>query len=154
MAKRRKQSWKVGDVVLIPQQDGGASPAQLIDHVMENVVGIALYEVRATKEETIPELTSLPPIAVLLTTRDLLDEGVWQVVGDQEIGVDVDARPYERFRAARWVGAKVRGSGIVRQFLDAVFGLAPWDDWADPNYLDALLLDPSRRPAAAVFEKS
>lgn len=44
-------------------------------------------------------------------------------------------------------------AGIVRQFLNAAFGLAPWDDWKDPSYLDSLLLDPATRPAKVVYKE-
>lgn len=153
MMGKRKQAWSIGDVLMIPQKDGGYAPAQILDHVMKNVVGIALYERRVSKETKYPNLSALHPVSVLLTTRDLLDEGMWEVVGKQRIAVPADKRPYERFRESDWVGSKTYGSGIVRVFLDACFGLAPWDDWKDPNYLDALLLDPTTRPAAVVYKK-
>ena len=154
MARRKKQAWAVGDVVIIPQKDGQFVPCQLLDHVMENVVGVSLYEMRLARGDEVPDLGSIQPISILLTTRDLLDEGMWEVVGRQEVAVSQERRPYERFRSADWIGAKVQGAGIVRQFLDACFGLDPWDDWKDPDYLDALLLDPTRRPAGIVYKKS
>lgn len=152
MARTSTQRWSVGDVLLIPQKDGKCAAAHVIDHVMKNVVGIALYEHRLDKSGVVLELAKLQPISVLLTTRELLDEGVWEVVGRQIVSLPAESRPYEEFRATGWVGAKVYGAGIVRQFLDAVFGLDPWDDWKDPNYLDGLLLNPGTRPAAVVYK--
>ena len=41
----------------------------------------------------------------------------------------------------------------MRRFLNATFGLEPWDNWKDPNYLDSLLLDPTTRPADVILKK-
>jgi hypothetical protein len=32
------------------------------------------------------------------------------------------------------------------EFAEAFRGLIPWDDWADPNYLDKLLISPDLKP--------
>ncbi|NRA39135.1 MAG: hypothetical protein HRU15_13405 [Planctomycetes bacterium] len=154
MGIKKKQTWNKGDVVLIPQKDDFFSFAYVLDHVMENVVGLALYLSRTKSDdpEEIPSISKLQPVSILLTTRDLLDEGVWKVIGREEVRIPNDIRPYEIYRDLEWVGAKVYGAGIVRQFLDACFGLDPWDDWKDPAYLDKLLLDKASRPPDLIFK--
>ena len=62
------------------------------------------------------------------------------------------AHPCEPLRASGFIGATITGSGIVDDFVNAFHGLAPWDDWHDPRYLDTLLLDPSKKPRGLVYK--
>ena len=47
------------------------------------------------------------------------------------------------------VGATVRGSGIMMEFLYAFYGLRAWDDYADPAYFDKLLLTQDKKAVAS-----
>lgn len=91
------------------------------------------------------------PIAVLLVTPDLLNKRIWPIPSHGEPKVLPQDRPYER--KAKWVGAKIIGSGNIEKFLAAYHGLAPWDDGHDPNYLDKLLLPGTPRPANVVLSR-
>ena len=44
------------------------------------------------------------------------------------------------------IGAKIIGSGIVNEFVEAFYGLVPWDDWKAPHYLDSLLISEAAKP--------
>ena len=72
------------------------------------------------------------------------------MVGRAEPVTPTHLLPFEHTRARGWVGAKVYGSGIVARFLAAYHRLAPWDDWADPAYLDRLLIAPEKKPADVI----
>lgn len=157
MAKRQK--WKVGDLFKIPLADGSASLGHIVaqERQMLNSVTCAFYDVRAP-ETSLPEVQQLPSdealIACLFTTHDLLDNGAWSVIGHSPPQISRKHLPYEDCRSNGWVGAKMRGSGVVRRFLDAYYCLAPWNDWADPKYLDAFLIDPSKRPKDLIYVKA
>jgi hypothetical protein len=60
--------------------------------------------------------------------------------------VPPEDKPYERLRAQGFVGAKVRGSAVVEEFVNAFYGLMPWDDWYVPDYLDDFLVSPDKKP--------
>ena len=156
MAKR--QTWKVGDLFKIPLADGSASLGHVVaqERDMLNSVTCAFYDLKVP--ENCPPQTLPPPsdealIACLFTTQDLLCNGVWTVIGNSSPRISREHLPYENCRRNGWVGAKMRGSGIVRRFLDAYYRLAPWDDWADSKYLDAFLIDPSKRPNGLIYIK-
>jgi hypothetical protein len=53
-----------------------------------------------------------------------------------------------------FVGASVHGSGILNEFVNAFYGLTPWDDWHDPYYLDHLLVSPEKKPVQRLVYKS
>ncbi len=149
MAKRRQQ-WQVGDAFLVPTRDGQAVLAQVVGQEAEvlNSVTSAFFDQRIPSAS---EWTGILPVqklfSVLFVTRDLLDSGVWRVVGRQPIRVPRDVFPYEQLRQAGFVGSKVIGSGIVAEFLNAFYRLVPWDDWKDPHYLDSLLISPDKKPS-------
>jgi hypothetical protein len=82
----------------------------------------------------------------VFSTRDLLDDGVWPVVGNRPVAVPKKLFLWEHTRSSGWVGAKVIGSGIPNELLDAFRGLAPWDAYKDPAYLDGLLVSPAKKP--------
>ena len=149
MAKRQK--WSVGDVFVIPLSDGSWGPAQIIgrEPSVLNSVSVALFDCKVgSKPDALQcRLTEDSAFATLFVTRDLLDSGVWVVVGVKPVAISRRLLPFESTRSKGFVGATVVGSGNVNKFVDAWFGLHPWDAWHDPRYLDKLLLDPSRRPA-------
>ncbi|WP_395743660.1 Imm26 family immunity protein [Prosthecobacter sp.] len=155
----KRQKWKVGDLFKIPLADGSASLGHIVaqEREMLNSVTCAFYDTKVP-DTCPPHAPPLPRedalIACLFTTHDLLSTGIWTVIGHSPPQVSRAQLPHEDCRRKGWVGAKMRGSGIVRQFLDAYYCLAPWDDWADPKYLDAFLIDPSKKPNDLIYVKT
>jgi hypothetical protein len=56
--------------------------------------------------------------------------------------------PFQHLRGSGFVGATVEGSAVVEKFVDAFYGLAPWNDWYVPDVLDNLLLCAEKKPHA------
>jgi len=150
MAKHKK--WQMGSLFKIPQSDGSSSLGQVVAQETEmlNSVTCAFFDTKVT--DTVPQIKLEQLIACLFTTHDLLNNGTWPVVGLGEITVPANVYPFEETRSRGWVGAKMFGSGIVMKFLNAYYGLTFWDDWADPNYLDRLLIDPSKKPTSLRYK--
>lgn len=156
--RQKRQSWQIGDLFCIPTTDAKLALGQIIGQEpgVLNSVTIALFDERY---EALPEVrkghhaSSKSLYSVLFTTRDLLDSGHWPVAGKAEIEISKDLYPYEHLRGEGFVGAKVIGSGIVNKFVNAYYGLTPWDDWKDPYYLDQLLLSPQKKPVERLLLK-
>jgi hypothetical protein len=146
----RKQPWKAGDVVLVPLLDGSWCPAQVLAAEPQalNSVAMAFFEQRI--DDSAPaaggKLDPAKIFSIPLVTRDLLDNGRWRVVGEEEVLVAAAQRPYETTRSRGFIGAKIKGSGLVESFLDAFYGLAAWDEMPDPAYYDGYLLRPDLKP--------
>lgn len=151
---KQTQRWSAGDWFGIPLSDGSRLLGQVLsaEPVVLNSVSCALFDQRFQDVAPPPEVKCL--FTALLTTRDLLDSGHWTVVGAGPIDVPRDRYPYESLRSSAFVGAKVIGSGNVAEFANAYCGLTPWDDWADPLYLDHLLISPDKKPAVVVYKNS
>ncbi len=150
MAARKKQIWNVGSIFTIPLKDSTECLGQVIGREPSalNSAGIALIDTKGrwTRGDSFPELRLEDVFSVILVTRDLLDSGRWTVLDLKEIGIPVEARPYEHLRAEGFVGAKIRGSANVEEFVNAFYGLMPWDDWYIPDYLDDFLISPTKKP--------
>jgi hypothetical protein len=154
---RRRQNWEIGDVFTVPTADGQLALGQIVarEPSVLNSVTVALFDQRYVPSPSIVpmDLSAARAFSVLFTTRDLLDSGVWRVVGTKPVAIQREQLPYESTRAAGFIGAKVIGSAIVREFINAFFGLVPWDDWKDPNYLDGLLRPARKRPAGVMLKR-
>ena len=155
MSRRKKQRWSVGDIFSIQQRDGNGSIGQILDVMLPNVVTCAFYDLRysgSTHPQRI-QLNQDPLISCVSVSREPLDDGSWKVIAHQQPAVCRDDWPNETFRDCGWVGAKIYDARIIEEFLDAFYGLTPWDDWHDPNYLDKLLISPEKKPKHLVFKK-
>lgn len=146
--KSRTQAWEVGNVFQIPLGDGTSVGGQVVGYEAQvlNSVSIAVFDVR-TSNDSLAELPVEKLIAVLFTTRDMLDSGGWKVAGALPISISREQLPFESTRSNGFIGAKVIGSANVSKFAKAFYGLLPWELFADPDYFDKLLVRGVKRPA-------
>jgi hypothetical protein len=87
---------------------------------------------------------------------DFHDDECWPVVGQapvEELMMAFDVPTLRALRTGDDIGAKILGSGIVMDLLDACLGLKPWDRFADPRYLNGLLVAPDRKPQTIVLKR-
>jgi hypothetical protein len=150
------QSWKVGDLFRIPLKDGSFLLGQIvaIEPSVLNSVSCALFDMKLSCDMPQPKQPHIERLfAILFTTRDLLDSGAWKVFGNAKVEVTRSQLPYEALRSSGFIGAKIVGSRNVEEFANAYCGLTPWDDWADPEYLDRLLLSPNKKPKTLVYKR-
>jgi hypothetical protein len=148
-----QQNWKEGDCFVLPLNDGSGILGQVIAYepLVLNSASCAFFDQRLRSPECpLPELSRL--FSTVLTTRDLLDSGRWKVVASHPVQVPREKFPFEPLRHDRFIGAKVIGSRNVEEFMNAFCGLTFWDDWADPNYLDRLLISPTVKPKNLLYK--
>lgn len=150
MPAKSKQRWGAGDLFYIPLKDESECLAQVIrrEPSILNSVAVAIFDAKGdwSNQSAIPALKPQDVFSVLLVTRELLDSGRWRVAPTTGSSIQAASPPYEELRASGHVGAKVRGAGNVEEFVNAFFGLMPWDDWYVPNYLDDFLVSPNKKP--------
>jgi hypothetical protein len=143
---------EIGDVFAIPLLDGDHALGQVVAVVQElGSVGCAIFPSKIRPQDPVPNLGV--PISVLLVTADLLQRGYWPVIMSSPVKVSPKLFTWECFRRHLWVGTKIHGSGIVREFVDAYHGLIPWDTMADPDYFTKLLVKGAATPSCAFAAK-
>lgn len=154
---KRKVKWVPGDVFVIPLCDGRVAIGQVLDLMMVNQVRVALYDETFPSPEAIVLAQSCQPehlVSLITSSREQLDYGVWKIVGNRPVLVPLPQYPNEQFRAQGWVGAKHYDAALVEDFMEAFYALRPWDNWFDPNYFDAFLISPSKKPNRLLLVKS
>lgn len=106
------------------------------------------YATNKTELEIENKLNRENAISLIFTTPDSLKAGKWLMLdGSKSVFQDSELPDFKYNQIGSYKGAKVYGSGIVRKFLNAYFGLMPWDMMKDPDYFQNLLLEgaPQRR---------
>ena len=154
MLKRRKK-WAVGDYFGIPVGDNEYALGQVasVEPQAMNSIVCALFALRRKIEEIdIGDIDTNNPISIIFSTRDLLDSGGWPVVASGaplKVGNFIDL---EDLKKKGFVGVKIIGSSNVNLFMNACFGLYPWDGMHDKGYFDKMLIDLNRRPASIIYK--
>lgn len=153
----KKRNWNVGDIFTVETSDGMHVVGQIVgqERTVLNSVSVAFFDIRLQDPKEVEEISIDPDLifSMVFATRDLFDSGKWKVVANRQVAVEPNQLPNEDLRATGFVGAKVIGSGILEEFLEAFYALTPWDDWAEPDYLDRLLVAPSKKPARLIYKK-
>lgn len=153
-----QSQWRKGTVFLIPLQDGTCGVGQIITDEVMGSPTVAIYSVRFPCSANEHDMTALvrDQCIALITLLGLqaLKKGKWRPVGVREIALNSSQSENWKFRGANWVGSKLYSDTVVDALLNAFHGLEPWDDFADPEYLDKLLLPPATRPQGVKLIKS
>jgi hypothetical protein len=149
--KRQKQTWGAGDYFMVPLNDGTFGLGQVVslEPGALNSLVATFYDARFSSQDIDPSILHKEStlLAALFVTRDLLDSGRWKVFGN---AAPPDVQKYLNIQALRksgYIDARIIGSGIVQQFLNACHCLEPWNQFHKPDYLDHLLISPDRKPA-------
>ena len=157
MARRKKIIWNCGDVFAVPLKNGKYAIGQTLIQNMKNTVGIALYDETVDSTDNI-DLESVCKIENLISLVDVTIEqltyGVWKILGSKKINIPESDFPNAKFRKTKWVGSKMYDAALSEYFLNAYYALQPWDDWFNPNFLDELLVDKSKKPANLILIKN
>jgi hypothetical protein len=148
--------WRVGDLFKVPLDDGSAALGHIVgqEKDMLNSVTCAFYAVEVSCPPEPPPAPNMDTlIACVFTTHDLLRRGYWPIVGHVAPQLPRKYFPHEDCRDKGWVGATVNGSGIMNDFLNAFYGLSPWDAYFDIYYFDKLLIDKAKKPKDLIYTK-
>ena len=143
---------KVGDVFGVPLNDGtyGLVKILLFEKRAMNSYLCSLFDRRINSfENSLP--TDANPISICFVTPESFLGRKWVKLDsgfptDEIANVDI-----EGMRRSGFVGAKIFGSAIVRKFLNAYYGLEPWDGYADPKYFEKFLLPGVTVPDNIIF---
>ena len=152
---RKHSSWKPGDIFGVPLGCDEYGLGQVLSHeknCMDSVLCCFSNTISYNCPEGVPTIGLSDLISIQIVTRDSLDKGIWPVLGSSEPIEVAGVYPIESLRANRYIGAKIRGSGVMQKFVLAYFGRSPWDEYFDPQYFDKLLVEGLARPAIATFK--
>jgi hypothetical protein len=140
-----------GMVYAMPLVDGSYCYAQAISSSMSVVVNLAVFKVRTTTLlSSPPDLLKHDAIAFTATWRRSLNRGDWAALGVHALIVEPTMHPNEMLEDSNGVGVTHSDLGLITNFMNAWFGLEPWNVWYDEQYFDRLLGPGIARPSTAV----
>jgi immunity protein 26 of polymorphic toxin system len=153
--KAKRFNWSNGDIFLIPLLNNNYVVGQVLDLAMKNVVRCAIYDEAIKSEINIKKLGNIKNLISLITcTREQLDFGAWKIIGNKEITIPKSIYPFEDTRVNGWIGLKTYDAAIVEDFVNSYYSLLPWDDMANPNYYDELLINKEKKPKNLLLKKN
>lgn len=156
---RKSVKYAAGDFFLVPLLNSRYAVGQIVKPLEVGAMGsfsCVLFFRSLQHPDDLPcgEISSGDAFAALLVTPDLLNGGRWIVQKAGRMIVPEERLPFAKMRADGFVGAKIRGSKLVEDFLNASFALIPWDDWHDPRYLDTFLISPEKKPGNLILKQN
>lgn len=154
LKSKKKIIWNNGDVFVISLKDKTLTIGQILDLQMENIVRCSLYNERYNsideiKTKNVCQTKNL--ISLLSSSREMLDYNYWRIIGNVPIEINKSMYPNEEYKNKKWIGSISYDAELVEYFLNAFYGLSPWDDWYNPNYLDQFLIDKSKKPSNLIL---
>lgn len=139
--KYKRKIWKPGAVYGLPLTDGSFGVCQAIEAMWPTVIYIAVFSHRFEHlPAEVPPLNRDDVLSLGATWRPQLNNGSLPFLGSAAPVVSKRDFPNEAFSEIGYVGAQHSDIGLYSDFLDACFGLTPWntmfeEDWWE-NYLN------------------
>ena len=158
--RRKRQKWEVGDYFLVPLLNGNFVIGQIVMYAEKALCSVAAiyYDVVVrSKDEAEKQITNLRKdevIAAQLTTTDLLDwydDYMWPIMCHGEVRYAESYFDIAKLRMTG-IGFHIYGSGIIVEFLNAFYGMCPWDNSYDFDYYSELLISPDKRPSDQILK--
>jgi hypothetical protein len=143
--KRPKpKPWAIGDVFAFKLVDDSMGFGQVIDSQYD-APSCALFELKSAHELVTTEVLKRRVVSILHIGSDLLDKGVWRVLGNHP---PVAQSKKSQHGPRNQVGAVSFGGGhIIEDLANAYFGLVPWNgEYYREDYLDKLLMPGIQMP--------
>jgi len=152
---RKKTTIKPGDLFAVPLKDGRFKLGQVLGpQEFGGFFPCALLSIDVNSDSMTP---NAPPsrnhmLSSVSLSRIAFDTGDWPIIGSAEICLERMEWPNAIPRArGDHVGARLYDAGVGESFLNAYYGMMPWDSSYDPHYFDAILFTAAPRPLDAVY---
>jgi hypothetical protein len=158
-ARNKKTPWALGDIFTIKLNNGKYAVGHVLSQRRVNMLRIALYD------EVIDNLNNVDIealcresdlLSLIEVTKEQIDFGAWVVVGNKPTSIPVSRHANEQYRSVDpykdGVGSEILDAAIAEDFMNAFYGLHPWDDWYDPEFYDKMLVDKSKKPTHLIYK--
>jgi hypothetical protein len=147
-----------GDIFTIPLIDGDFALGQLIQYDTRGLAGYSFglfdHKVSSNIEAQEIILNMENCFSVVLGAIDCFSKSSnWMVVGNQNLVIPKKLFPFEKLRRSKKPGSRLHGKEVIDEFVNAYYGLLPWDNYYKPDCLDEMLLSPEKKPKNLLYGK-
>lgn len=137
-----KKTWKLGSVFSIQLSDGSYTFGQVLED-SKHVITAGFFDVRTDVANVdLGEIKKKKLYSILEVTTNHLAQGKWKVIGTKTPVIWQWSFPNFVSRLFKGgVGSASYTSPLVQKFIEAYFGLLPWNHFAKmpPDYFDGFL---------------
>ncbi|TDK61771.1 hypothetical protein E2K98_12845 [Bacillus salipaludis] len=152
--KRPKpQKWQEGDIFSIPLSDMSFGYGQVLWHQnKKSSATCAIFDCHSNEFKPIDEVVQSKVISVI-TIKNLFDlnSAKWKVIGNCSKVIEKSIVPWEHSGDAA-VGSKIYQDSTLTDFVEAYFGIKPWNHLQfKDTFMDTLLLPGVVRPNNAIL---
>lgn len=151
----RRQKLQAGDYFAIPLKNGEYGLGQILDMVECVDDATCVLFNKKFSEGTSILVTSDDVICAQYVVGQLLRR-YFPIVQSGIVDTPLLQKyfpEHNRFKQGDIVGMTSYQTGIIEMFLNAYFGLTPWDECYNPNYYDALLVSMDKKPLNLIYSK-
>ena len=153
-----RKKLKAGDYFAVPLENGEYGLGQILD-IHELVPGVAciLFDKKFLLNTPI-SIDEKNIISAVYIVEGLLKR-YFPIIQTNNIefnGNDLLHKyfPYtEQYHQGNTTGMTTSQTGIIEMFLNAYFGLTPWDECYDPHFYDDMLVSPDKKPSNLIYSK-
>lgn len=146
-----------GDIFLIPTLDGLYVPAQVIDFEKRTLhcISCGLFDQRVCDQEDAVSiiLDEAKLFSTVLVFQTEFRAKRWKVFQNQKLKIPKKYYPYEKELKRNGIGVKILEPAMLSLFLNAFYGLGPWNFHFKPDYSDSLLIEPNKKPLNLVYKE-
>jgi hypothetical protein len=145
-----------GHVFLVPTCAGDFVPGQVVALEKRGMLciscGLFDQRVSGTDEAKHLPLDETKCFSTLLATPSSFNDG-WSTIRNERLVIPKRLFPFENeLSKKRGIGSKIYDPGIIEDFVDAFYGLKPWNMYFKADYFDKMLLSPDKKPAFLVYK--
>lgn len=149
-------SSTTGDIFLVPTCAGDFVPGQVIALEKRGMLCIScgLFDQRVSGADEAKHLSldEKKCFSTLLATPSSLNDG-WSIIKNERLIIHKRLFPFEKeLSKKRGIGSKIYDPGIIEAFVDAFYGLKPWDMYFRPDYFDKMLISPAKKPSNLIYK--
>lgn len=139
-----KRTWELGSVFAVPLSDGTFTFGQVLEEGGDVITAGFFATCSPTPETNLQSLDKKRLFSILEITCNHLEQGEWKEIGKKLPVVWKWRFPNFKHRLFHnGVGSKSYTSALVQEFINAYFGLIPWNHYVKmpDNYFDGFLLN-------------
>lgn len=155
---RKKQKWQVGDYFGVPTENGNFAIGQIMGDYHYMAMGLACIMSSKTIDLNSEHINfeEKDIISAIFVIDGALTRGEWPIlahgIADKKL-LKKYLPQTDSIEKGDAIGFSVYTSGILDEFVKAYFGLIPWNDWHDPEFLDKeILISPDKKPDNVVYK--
>jgi len=147
--KKKKVSYRTGDIFAVPLEDGSYGLGYVVDENDDEPFCAFFANRTKTPTDLLINLDDdlKHPLTILEITSNALQDGIWPILANK-------ITDFSNYNIPTDGKGKSHTSGIGESFLNAYHGFTYWDEMYDPKYFEKKLISRVPLPSSIRFKSN